>query len=120
MIQVVVEKFQIQNNTMLQQLSNGFRNEKIQSGEDGESSSDDSEGEDAEEQISLFDNDATYSTHSSEDDDPRDNNDPVQLDNLEPKLTLDNIHDLSDKDEDNNLYTTLVCKQSLAKFRAVA
>ncbi|KNE92332.1 hypothetical protein PSTG_14290, partial [Puccinia striiformis f. sp. tritici PST-78] len=93
MIQVVVEKFQIQNNTMLQQLSNGFRNEKIQSGEDGESSSDDSEGEDAEEQISLFDKDTTHPTHSSDD------NDPVQPDNLEPKLTLDNIHNLSDKDE---------------------
>ncbi|POW00101.1 hypothetical protein PSTT_13398 [Puccinia striiformis] len=84
------------------------------SGEDGKSSSDNSEGEDGEEQISQFDKDTTHPTHSSDD------NDPVQPDNLEPKLTLDNIHNLSDKDEDNNLDTTLMCKQSLAKFCAVA
>ncbi|KAH9474067.1 hypothetical protein Pst134EA_001118 [Puccinia striiformis f. sp. tritici] len=58
------------------------------SGQDGKSLSDNSEGEDAEEQICRFDNNATHSS---------DDNDPVQPYNLEPELTLDDIHDLSER-----------------------
>ncbi|KAH9467350.1 hypothetical protein Pst134EB_002368 [Puccinia striiformis f. sp. tritici] len=58
------------------------------SGKDGKSLSDNSEGEDAEEHICQFDNNATHSS---------DDNDPVQPYNLEPELTLDDIHDLSER-----------------------
>ncbi|KNE88764.1 hypothetical protein PSTG_17814, partial [Puccinia striiformis f. sp. tritici PST-78] len=38
----------------------------------------------------------------------------------EAELTLSDLEDLSDEDEENDLYTSAMCKQSLAKFRAIA
>ncbi|KNF05542.1 hypothetical protein PSTG_01353 [Puccinia striiformis f. sp. tritici PST-78] len=81
---------------------------------------DGSGGEEAEDQICRFDNDVTHSTHSGDEDDTRNDNETIQPDILEPELTLEDINNLSDEDEENDLYTTAMCKQSLAKFRAVA
>ncbi|KNE96764.1 hypothetical protein PSTG_09901 [Puccinia striiformis f. sp. tritici PST-78] len=86
---------------------------------DGDTSSDESEGDDAEEQICRR-NDVNHSTHSGDEDDTNEDVDTVPPEHVEPELTLEDIHDLSDKDEEADLYTTLMCKQSLAKFRAVA
>ncbi|KAA1097341.1 hypothetical protein PGT21_003462 [Puccinia graminis f. sp. tritici] len=76
-------------------------------------SSDESEGEDAEEQICRAYN-------SGDEKDPEDADEAVQREFLEPELTLEDIHDLCEEDEDEDLYTTAICKQTLAKFRAVA
>ncbi|KNF06673.1 hypothetical protein PSTG_00548 [Puccinia striiformis f. sp. tritici PST-78] len=89
------------------------------SAEDAESSSDNSEGEDAEGQICRFDNNATYDTDSNDNNDPRDDNKSLHPHGLEPELTLEDICGLSDEDEDNNLYTTSMCRQSLAKIEFV-
>ncbi|KNE92270.1 hypothetical protein PSTG_14364 [Puccinia striiformis f. sp. tritici PST-78] len=88
--------------------------------EDDELSSDKSEGEEAEDQICRFDNDVTHLTHSGDEDDTRNDVRLKSANILEPELTLEDINNLSDKDEENDLYTTSMCKQSLAKFRAVA
>ncbi|KNF01908.1 hypothetical protein PSTG_04732 [Puccinia striiformis f. sp. tritici PST-78] len=90
------------------------------SAEDAESLSDNSEGEDAEGQIRRFDHDATYDTDSDDNNDSRDDNESLHPHDLEPELNLEDICGLSDEDEDNDLYTTSMCRQSLAKFRAVA
>ncbi|KNE91694.1 hypothetical protein PSTG_14913 [Puccinia striiformis f. sp. tritici PST-78] len=38
----------------------------------------------------------------------------------EAELTLNDIKDLSEEDEENNLYTSAMCKQTLAKFCVIA
>ncbi|KNF03751.1 hypothetical protein PSTG_03272 [Puccinia striiformis f. sp. tritici PST-78] len=86
---------------------------------DGDTSSDESEGDDAEEQICRR-NDVNHSTHSGDEDDTNEDVDTVPPEHVDPELTLEDIHDLSDEDEEADLYTTSMCKQSLAKFRAVA
>ncbi|KNF05853.1 hypothetical protein PSTG_00847 [Puccinia striiformis f. sp. tritici PST-78] len=67
-----------------------------------------------------FHNDVNHSTHSGDEDDTNEDVDTVPPEHVEPELTLEDIHDLSDEDEEADLYTTSMCKQSLAKFRAIA
>ncbi|KNE96078.1 hypothetical protein PSTG_10650 [Puccinia striiformis f. sp. tritici PST-78] len=84
---------------------------------DSLNSSDELEDEDVEDQIGRYENDVT---DSGDENGIVDDNDMNQPDDLEPELTLDDINDLSDEDEDNDLYTTAMCRQTLAKFRAIA
>ncbi|KAH9464458.1 hypothetical protein Pst134EB_003992 [Puccinia striiformis f. sp. tritici] len=72
---------------------------------------------DVEDQIGRYEDDIT---DSGDDMGIMDKNQNLQSDNLEPKLTLDDIQDLSDEDEDSDLYTTVMCQQTLAKFGAIA
>ncbi|PLW17841.1 hypothetical protein PCANC_15561 [Puccinia coronata f. sp. avenae] len=50
----------------------------------------------------------------------KDSDEDAEPDDLQPKLTLEDINDLSDEDEENNLYTSSLCKQTLAKFCTIA
>ncbi|KNE97896.1 hypothetical protein PSTG_08769, partial [Puccinia striiformis f. sp. tritici PST-78] len=80
-------------------------------------SSDELEDDDVEDQIGRYEDDPT---DSGDNNGIVDENVTLQPDNLEAELTLDDFQDLSNEDEDNDLYTTSMGKQTLAKFRAVA
>ncbi|KAH9456701.1 hypothetical protein Pst134EB_012907 [Puccinia striiformis f. sp. tritici] len=98
-------------NLIAQSILRPFGTVKKQSGPqatdmDVDTSSDESDdNEDAEDQICRFENDASHLTHSN------DNNDTLQ-----PELTLEDIQDLSEEDEEKDLYTTSMCRKSLAKL----
>ncbi|PLW44992.1 hypothetical protein PCASD_06930 [Puccinia coronata f. sp. avenae] len=44
----------------------------------------------------------------------KDSDEDAERDDLQPKLTLEDINDLSDEDEENNLYTSILhhCSQA--------
>ncbi|EFP86205.2 uncharacterized protein PGTG_12161 [Puccinia graminis f. sp. tritici CRL 75-36-700-3] len=78
------------------------------------------EEEDAEEQIQLYSQGADESSLFHEDVDESDNESIAQNDQEETEsLSLDDIENASDED-DSDAYTTEGCKQTLAKFRAIA
>ncbi|KAI7964720.1 hypothetical protein MJO29_002818 [Puccinia striiformis f. sp. tritici] len=84
-------------------------------------SSDDSE-EDEEEavaQICRYEDDTGIS-EEEEDEHTSDDYEAEESGEEEAELTLSDLEDLSDEDEENDLYTSAMCKQSLAKFRAIA
>ncbi|KNF02575.1 hypothetical protein PSTG_04174 [Puccinia striiformis f. sp. tritici PST-78] len=91
-----------------------------------------SEDEDAGQQIVLHSRGASKSSSDSEDGDVTDDGDetddgdgtddrlaPEEDDDETESLTLDNIENASDEDE-SDAYTTSGCKETLAKFRAIA
>jgi hypothetical protein len=49
----------------------------------------------------------------------KDSDEDAEPDDLQPKLTLEDINDLSDEDEENNLYTSSLCKQTRAKVKLI-
>ncbi|OAV94061.1 hypothetical protein PTTG_02867 [Puccinia triticina 1-1 BBBD Race 1] len=85
--------------------------------------SDQDDEEDTEHQIELY-NKGTHLNNEDSDEDL--SNDPINpgcitnpIDDQELKLETGNINDLSDEDNDD-VYTSQSCKESLAKFRAIS
>ncbi|KNE93176.1 hypothetical protein PSTG_13428 [Puccinia striiformis f. sp. tritici PST-78] len=88
--------------------------------EESEKGSDD---EDAEGQISrqvqpTFIEDT--STREHEDPDDVDDSEDDTSENIETELSIEDIHDLSDEDEEQDTYTSVSCKETLPKFHAIA
>jgi hypothetical protein len=48
-----------------------------------------------------------------------DSDEDAKPDDLQPELTLEDINDSSYKDEENNLYTSSFCKQTLEKVKLI-
>jgi hypothetical protein len=49
----------------------------------------------------------------------KDSDEDAEPDDLQHKLTFEDINDLSDDDEENNLYNSSLCKQTLAKVKLI-
>ncbi|PLW25417.1 hypothetical protein PCANC_27571 [Puccinia coronata f. sp. avenae] len=80
-------------------------------------SSDICKDDDAEDQICRYVNNPS---NHCDDMEIKDSDEDAELDDLQHKLTFEDINDLSDDNEENNLYNSSLCKQTLAKFRTVA
>ncbi|OAV99292.1 hypothetical protein PTTG_25340 [Puccinia triticina 1-1 BBBD Race 1] len=80
------------------------------------SSDESGEEDDPEQQIRRYKEDLTHLVDEEE----IETAGAAFLEDVEPELTLEDLNDLSDEDEDSDIYTTEICRETLAKFRAIA
>ncbi|OAV89653.1 hypothetical protein PTTG_28626 [Puccinia triticina 1-1 BBBD Race 1] len=86
-------------------------------------SDEESDYEDAENQIRRKGKGSICGEDDPDEGNPSDSEDSeayIGEDGSDAELSMADIQDLSDEDKDNDIYTSVLCKESLNKFRAIA